>query len=168
MNKINKIKSIIETLSEPAIKIWAQHLWEHRFVKTLNTKDPNVEEKYKIIDQLWDHCGETYHKKTGLPSYFISDFPSMKKFGKYPWLNYNREVKLELLDDNGFLISTVKHQTSHIDDGFLYLKPVSHLFPSRYGLKGGDAEGYYEQSIGSKIRLDAMDLVRARAAAGIT
>ena len=120
-NKITQIKSLIDSLSENSLKVWAQHLWEYLFCKDLNRGDQGFDDKYQTIDELWNHLEATYHQKTGLPGNYVRTFCSMRKFNKYPWLEYNKEIELELLDEQGFTLKVVKQKASHIDNEYLYL-----------------------------------------------
>jgi hypothetical protein len=162
-DKIKQIKSLIDSLSESSLQIWAQHLWEYLFCKDLNRGDPGFDAKYQIIDELWNHLEKTYNKKTGLPGDWVRTFCSMRKFNKYPWLEYSKDVELEILDDRGFTVKVVKHKTSYIDNSFLHLRTAC----GKYSLKEGRAAGYLNGNSKEKSRLTALSMVKTQYDAGI-
>jgi len=86
MNKLDQIKSSVETFSELGLKIWCQHLWEYRFFGELRRNDPNFTDQLKLVDDLYDHCAKIFENKTKLPGYFVRGYPSMRNMDKYQWL----------------------------------------------------------------------------------
>lgn len=164
--KVEEIKALVETFSLTGLKIWGQYLWEYLFFKDLDRERLKSKARFQIVQDLWNHACQLYSQQ--VPGQNLIGSCYMKNMGKYPWLEFNQTVQLEILDSQGFLQSTVKHETSYIEDSWLYLKPVSPHFDSRYSLKvNEESQGYWEADSRSGIRLSAMDLVRCQYFAGL-